>query len=81
MSSTLKWEPIFVQRDRALGTDLKLLLRELHGFPVDVELKEDAVPQLRALQAGRHQTTKDDIDTLIKAIETHGGVRLTEGNW
>lgn len=81
MSSTLYWKPVTPNKDMDLGTGLKLLLRELYGFPVSRALTDTDIPTLRALKVGRENEVMSDIEQLITAIEKHGMIRLYEGNW
>lgn len=80
MSSTLFYRPVR-PKDTILGTGLKLLLRKAYGEPVDIELGPFDIPKLVMLKVDRPVALSEEIDDLIKVINTYGAVHLYEGNW
>jgi len=81
MSSTLYWNPVTPNKGHAVGTGLKLLLRDAFGFPVDIKLGKGDVAFLRGVAVGCSDEAKQDVQALLSAIEMHGEIELHEGDW
>ena len=80
MSSTLFWEPVR-PADKTLSSGLKLLLREVYGFPVNLNFTPHQINELTALKAGRDADMQKEIGQLIEAIERHDIIHVFEGDW
>lgn len=74
MSYNLYWMPVVDPDYKSLPDALKFKFRDLFGYPVDRELDNAAIPQLRALEVCKVEGAKE----LIELIEKHGSVRVWE---
>ena len=77
MSSTLQWRPAHTE-NTSLSYELKVLLREVFGEPINTTLSAKHLPILGALAAGRGGAVLADIQKLVVAIDNCGEVILEE---
>lgn len=78
MSRTLLWEPV-IERGKSASDELKFLLRERFGEPVEVELDERADAFLQGVRlATPSAALKAEVKSLLAAIAKHGKIRFWE---
>lgn len=79
MSSAAYWEPVVPKGGKLLSDECKFLLRKLFCEPLNHEITMKEADLLRGAEAcTESKTLKNELDSLIRAIERHGAIRVEE---